>query len=56
MSPDNQKLAAQLRATAGHFRKEAAKLEADSVVKCAQVLTAAKGLAQLKRILRGAER
>ncbi len=56
MATDKQKLAEQMRKTAAHFRKQAAELEKESVVKCAQVLTAARGLAQLKRILRGAER
>jgi hypothetical protein len=56
MTTDNQKLAAQLREVAARFRKEAAALEAEAVVKCAQVLIAARGLDSLKRILRGAER
>lgn len=56
MNTDTQKLAAQLREVAGNFRKEAQALEAATAVKCAQVLTAARGIAQLKRILRGAER
>ncbi len=55
MDNENKKLAAQLRDVAANFRKEAADLEAVTAVKCAQVLTAARGLAQLKRILGGAE-
>jgi len=55
MDTDKKKLAAQLREVAANFRKEAADLEAANAVKCAQVLTAARGLAQLKRILGGAE-
>lgn len=56
MSNDKKKLAAQLRKTASHFRKEAAELEKQAAVKCAQVLTAARGLAQFQRILGGAEK
>ena len=56
MSPtDKQKLAIELRKTAAHFRRQAADLEQESVIKCAQVLTAARGLEQLKRILGGAK-
>ncbi len=53
---DKQKLAAQLRKTASYYRKEAVELEKQAAVKCAQVLTAANGLSQLQRILKGAER
>ena len=56
MTTDKQKLAAQLREAAARFRKEAAALEESAAVKCAQVLTAARGLDQLKRILEGAKR
>lgn len=56
MNKDNQQIAAQLREVAARFRKEAAELEAAATVKCAQVITAARGLDKLKRILRGAER
>ena len=56
MSTEKQKLAEQLRKTAAYFRKEAADMEKKAAIKCAQVLTAARGLGQLKRILRGAQR
>ncbi len=53
---DKQKVASQLRKTAAYFREQAVEVEKEETIKCAQVLTAARGLAQLKRILRGAER
>ena len=53
---DAKQLAENLRKTAAKFRKEAEELAREKHIKCAQVLTAAKGLAQLKRILGGAER
>ena len=56
MATDRQKLAEQLRKTAAYFREQAAELNKESAIKCAQVLTAARGLEQLKRILRGAPR
>lgn len=54
MATDKQKLADQLRKTAAYFREQATELEKTAAIKCAQVLTAARGLDQLKRILRGA--
>lgn len=56
MLNDKEKLAAQLRKTASYYREKAAEFEKQSAIKCAQVLTAAKGLSQLQRILRGAEK
>jgi hypothetical protein len=56
MASDKQKLANQLRKTAAHFRWQASEIEKTSAVKCAQILTAARGLAQFKRILRGAQK
>ena len=51
---EKQKLAKELRKTAAHFREQANELTQASAIKCAQVLTAARGLGQLKQILRGA--
>ena len=56
MLNNKKELAAQLRKTASYYREEAVKLENKLAIKCAQVLTAAKGLNQLQRILRGAEK
>lgn len=53
MVVDKKELAVQLRKTAQHFRKQAAEFEKETAIKCAQVLTAAKGLSQFQRILRG---
>lgn len=50
---DNQNLTAQLRLAAQELRKEAAEVRKRKMVKCAQVLTAARGLSQLVRIIRG---
>jgi len=49
----NTVLAQGLRLLAGSLRKEAAHVRRKKAVKCAHVLTAAKGLSQLRRILRG---
>jgi len=49
----NVVLAQGLRVIATSLRKEAAVIRRKKAVKCAQVLTAAKGLNQLTRILRG---
>ena len=51
--PHNVVLAQGLRVIANSLRKEAAVIRRKKAVKCAQVLTAAKGLNQLSRILRG---
>jgi len=51
---NRRELAAMLRKTAQHYREHAAELNEKKAIKCAQVLTAAKGLAQLQHILRGA--
>jgi hypothetical protein len=56
MQPVNLELAAQFRKVAAELRKEAVETKKRHAIKCAQVLTAARGLNQLKRILRGAER
>ena len=56
MATEKQRLAEQLRKTAAYFREQAKEVDRENAVKCAQVLTAARGLGQLKRILRGAPR
>lgn len=48
-----KELAAGLRKTAELLRKEEAKVEQQKTVKCAQVLTAARGLIQLQKNLGG---
>ena len=53
---NKKELAAKLRKTAQHYREHAAELDEKKAIKCAQVLTAAKGLSQLQHILRGAGR
>lgn len=52
----NLEMADSMRKTAEVFRQAAAEEEKETTVKCAQALAAAKGLAQLKRILGGSER
>ena len=52
-SSHNVVLAKGLRMLASSLRKEAAAIKRKKAVKCAQVLTAAKGLSQFERILRG---
>jgi hypothetical protein len=52
----NKKLADDLRVIAAGLRKQAEEAEKAAAVKCAQVLIAARGLQQLKRILNGGER
>ena len=52
----NQILAQGLRVIATELRKEAEAVRRRKVIKCAKVLTAARGLSQFKRILRGEER
>ena len=56
MQPVNIVLANQFRKAAAEIRREVLNEKKRHAVKCAQVLTAARGLNQLKRILRGAER
>lgn len=51
--PHNLVLARGLRVVASSLRKEAAAIRRRKAVKCAQALTAAKGLSQFQRILRG---
>lgn len=51
-----KELAAQLRKAAQELRKEAQHVEQDKMVKSAQALTAARGLAQFARILKGEAR
>jgi hypothetical protein len=52
----NQILAQGLRVVAEELRKEAAAVRQRRTIKCAKILTAARGLSQLKRILKGEER
>jgi len=52
-TPHNVVLAHGLRVVAASLRKEAAEIRQRKAVKCAKVLTAAKGLKQLQSILRG---
>ena len=56
MATDKQIFADRLYKAAAYFRTQAAELQKAHTVKCAQVLTAARGLAQFKRILRGAKK
>lgn len=53
---DELKLAESMRKSAAEFRRKAQHIREKKMVKCAQVLTAARGLSQLQRILEGAER
>ena len=52
----NQILAQGLRVVAAELRKEAEEVRQRRTIKCAKILTAARGLSHLKRILRGDER
>lgn len=52
----NQILAQGLRVIATELRKEAEAVRRRKIIKCAKVLTAARGLSQFQRILRGEER
>ncbi len=54
MTPDNMKIAAALRQTAVALRKEAQVHEEAKLLKCAQVLLAARGLNALQQIIEGA--
>ncbi len=56
MAIDKEQLAKQLRKTAAYYREQAREIENDEIVKCAQVLTAVRGLEHFKRILKGVER
>ena len=50
---DQKQLIAQLRSAAQELRKEAALVRQKKMIKCAQAMVAARGLAQLRQILRG---
>lgn len=52
-SPKNVEMAADLRKLASAIRNKAANLREYRAVKCAQILTAAQGLDQLRDILKG---
>lgn len=52
-SPKNVEMAADLRKLAAAMRKKASAVSAQRAVKCAQILTAAQGLDQLRDILKG---
>ncbi len=54
MTPDNMKIVASLRQTATALRKEAQAHEEAKLLKCAQVLLAARGLNALQQIIEGA--
>ena len=54
MTTEKMKIAAALRQTAAALRKEAAAHEEQKLVKCAQVLLAARGLNALQQIIKGA--
>lgn len=51
--PENIKLAADLRVIAAGMRKKAEEVRKQNMIKAAQVLTAARGLNQLQKILQG---
>ena len=51
---NEKELAAAMREAAAMFRKEAQEIDSDKSIKCAQVLTAARGLEQLQTIIKGA--
>jgi hypothetical protein len=54
MTPSNNTvMAADLRKLAAALRQKAAKTREHRAVKCAQILTAAQGLGQLRDILKG---
>lgn len=50
---DNVAIATSLRKMAAELRVKAAKVQQQRAVKCAQILTAAQGLDQLRGILKG---
>lgn len=52
----NMELAMQFKKAAAELRHKAKEMKKKQTVKCAQVLTAVRGLSQLQRILRGAEK
>lgn len=52
-SPKNTETAAGLRKLATSLREKASELRKYRAVKCAQILTAAQGLGQLRDILKG---
>lgn len=52
-SPNNIAMAADLRKLATALREKADKVREYRAVKCAQILTAAQGLGQLRDILKG---
>jgi len=53
MTTANSAMAADLRKIAESLRQKAAKAREYRAVKCAQILTAAQGLSQLRDILKG---
>jgi hypothetical protein len=52
---NSRELVAGLRKTAEILRKEEVKLEQQKTIKCAQILTATRGLIQLNKNLGGAQ-
>ena len=50
---DNTQLAESMRKVAADLRKQDAEIKEKKAVKCAQVLIAANGLSQLRKIIRG---
>lgn len=51
----NTELAERLRKVASEMRKQAEESETRKMHKCAQVLVAARGLAKLRELVKGAE-
>lgn len=56
MTPQTQQLVTDLRKTAKELRKQAGSVEQEKLVKCAQVITAVRGLQELRKILTGGVR
>ena len=50
---ENSQLITQLRKAAQELRKEASAVRRKKQIKCAQAMVAARGLAQLRQILKG---
>ena len=56
MTPETQQLVTDLRKTAAALRQKTATTKQEKLVKSAQVITAARGLLDLRRILQGGVR
>lgn len=56
MTPETQQLVTDLRKTAAELRAKSATVQQEKLIKSAQVITAVRGLQELRKILTGGVR